>query len=543
MTSPTLDGASIPYLRKQGSATQLIVDGKPFLILGGELHNSSASSLAYMQPIWKRMQALHLNTVLAVIAWEQFEPEEGVFDFTLIDGLIDEARWHDLRLVILWFGTWKNGMSSYAPGWVKRDYRRFPRVITSDGAPIEILSTLGAETQAADARAFARLMAHLWEVDGQQNTVVMVQVQNEVGVLGDSRDRSPGANAAFAGPVPAALVAQLLAHKAELGAGLLGLWEAQGFPEKGSWEEMFGSSDQTDELFMAWHYARYLDGVAAAGKAEYPLPLFANAWLSSLGDAPGGWASGGQKPGEWPSGGPLPHTLDIWLAAAPHIDFLAPDIYQPQFAAWCRQYTRRGNPLFIPEMRRTEEGARQLFYALGAHDALGVSPFGIDSAPATPENPLARSFAVLAQMAPSILEAQGKDSMIGFLLDGETPLITQKLGNYELEISLDQGFGQNAQKGNGLIIATGPDEFLGAGFGFRVRFRGLPPGPALAGIVAVDEGEFREGEWVAGRRLNGDETGRGHYWRFYDYGSNADGGRSIPHSSTGISRCAIYRYV
>ncbi len=536
MTNP------LPHLRKTGSTTQLIVDDKPFLVLGGELHNSSASSLAYLDPIWERLVALHLNTVLPVVAWEQSEPEEGIFDFTLVDGLLDGARRHGLRLVLLWFGTWKNGMSSYAPGWVKRDYRRFPRVVVESGEPIEILSTLGTETLTADARAFAALMAHLREVDGEEQTVLMVQVQNEVGVLGDSRDRSPAANAAFAGPVPAELIEQLQAHKAELGTGLLDLWEAQGCPIHGSWEKLFGNSAQTDELFMAWNYARYVDAVAAAGKAEYPLPLFANAWLSSLGDAPGGWASGGQKPGEWPSGGPLPHTMDIWLAAAPHIDFLAPDIYQPQFAAWCRQYTRRGNPLFIPEMRRTEEGARQLFYALGEHDAIGVSPFGIDSAPPTPDNPLTRSFAVLGQMAPAILDAQGKDSMIGFLLDPETPQIIRKLGNYELEISLDEGFGQDAKRGNGLIIATGPDEFLGAGFGFRVRFRGLPPGPSLAGIIAVEEGEFQSGEWVSGRRLNGDETGRGHYWRFYDYASNADGGLSIPHSSTGISRCTVYRY-
>ncbi|RME56251.1 MAG: glycoside hydrolase family 42, partial [Caldilineae bacterium] len=403
----------------------MIVDGEPFLVLGGELHNSSASSLAYMQPIWDRLTALHINTVLAVVAWEQLEPEEGRFDFSLVDGLINEARRHGLRLILLWFGTWKNGMSSYAPGWVKRDGKRFPKVVVQGGEPVEILSTFGSETLAADARAFGRLMAHLRQVDGEQHTVLMVQVQNEVGVLGDSRDRSPAAEAAFIAPVPPELVEQLTLHKDELGSGLRGLWEAQGFPTGGSWEEMFGSGVETDELFMAWHYARYLDQVAAAGKAEYPLPLFANAWLSSLGDEPGGWASGGQKPGEWPSGGPLPQTLDIWMAAAPHLDFFAPDIYQPQFAEWCQQYTRRGNPLFIPEMRRNEDGARQLFYALGEHDAMCVSPFGIDSVEPAPDNPLVRSFRLLRQMAPEILNHQGDGSMIGFLLDEETPLITR----------------------------------------------------------------------------------------------------------------------
>lgn len=531
---------SIPHLRKQGSAIQLIVDGQPFLIIGGELHNSSASSLAFMEPIWERMTTLHLNTVLAVVSWELVEPEEDTFDFTLVDGLIHEARRHDLKLVLLWFGTWKNAMSSYAPAWVKRDYQRFPRIKIAGDQTVEILSTFGAETRDADARAFAALMRHLLEVDGQEQTVIMVQVQNEVGVLDDSRDRSTMANEAFADQVPAALMTELEQHRSELGTDLHQRWEANGFKTEGSWEAVFGSGVETDEFFMAWHYARYLDVVTAAGKAEYSLPMFANAWLSSLASTPVGWASGGQKPGEWPSGGPLPHTLDIWLAGAPTIDFLAPDIYQPNFEDWCKGYTRRGNPLFIPEMRRNVDGARQVFYALGEHDAIGVSPFAIDSVEPSEDNPLQRSYAVLRQMAPHILEYQGRQEMIGFLLDEETPSIKRALGNYELEIVLDQGFGQDAKEGSGLIIAMGPDEFLGAGFGFRVKFKGLPPGPSLAGIVAVDEGQFSSGKWILGRRLNGDETGRGHWWRFYDYANEE---RNYANRlATGISRCTVYRY-
>jgi hypothetical protein len=511
------------------------------LIIGGELHNSSASSLAYMEPIWARLTALHLNTVLAVVSWELVEPQEGVFDFTLVDGLIRQAREHDLRLVLLWFGTWKNGMSSYAPAWVKRDYRRFPRVQVGCAQTVEILSTFSTETRDADARAFAALLGHLKEIDGREQTVIMVQVQNEVGVLGDSRDRSALANAAFGEPVPPELMAHLQEHRPELGSGLQQRWQANGFKTEGCWEEVFGSGPETDELFMAWHYARYIDAVAAAGKAQYSLPMFANAWLSSLGSTPGGWASGGQKPGEWPSGGPLPHTLDIWQAGAPHIDFLAPDIYQPNFRAWCRQYTRRGNPLFIPEMRRTELGARQVFYALGEHDAMGVSPFAIDSVEPSEDNPLQRSYAVLRQIAPLILEHQGQQGMVGFLLDEAQPTVTRKLGGYALEIELDQGFGQSAERGAGLIMALGADEFLGAGFGFRVRFKGRPPGPALAGIVAVDEGRYQDGQWVSGRRLNGDETGRGNWWRFYDYPS-ADSRPFANRLATGISRCTVYRY-
>src|SRR3954471_6820511 len=201
----------MPQLRRQGSATQLIVDGSPFLVIGGELHNSSSSSIEYMQPIWQRMRDLNINTVLTPVSWELIEPTEGSFDFALVDDLIRAARSHDLRLIVLWFGSWKNGMSSYIPLWVKQDSARFPRVLIHISEPLEVLSTLVEANWQADARAFAALMHHLAEFDGQDHTVIMVQVENEVGVLGDSRDRCEAANSAYAGPVPPALLAYLQA--------------------------------------------------------------------------------------------------------------------------------------------------------------------------------------------------------------------------------------------------------------------------------------------------------------------------------------------
>ncbi len=530
-----------PHLRKQGTATQLVVDGQPFLVIGGELHNSSASSLAYLQPAWERLAGLHLNTVIASVSWELVEPEEGAFDFSLVDGLIHAARRHGLRLILLWFGSWKNGMSSYVPAWVKRDYRRFPRVQIQDGRSIEVLSTCADANWQADARAFAACMRHLATVDGQDHTVLMVQVENEVGVLGDSRDRSAAANQAFAGPVPESLMARLRQDRAELDAALVERWASHGERDRGSWAELFGEGPQTDELFMAWHYARYVDQIAAAGKAEYDIPLYVNAWLSSLEPTPAGWASGGQQPGELPSGGPLPHTLDIWRAGAPHIDLLAPDIYQPHFEEWCRRYTRRGNPLFIPEMRRNADGAANVFYAVGQHDAIGVSPFAIDSLYPPEDADLRRSYAILRQLSPLVLRHQGRGAMAGFLLDASQPRVVCELGGYELEIALDQGFGPVSERGYGLIIATGPDEFVGAGFGFRVTFRPRTAGPARVGIAAVDEGEFVDGRWIPGRRLNGDETGQGQWWRFPPAAMHVD---VIPTLGAGsaIARCAVYRY-
>ena len=506
------DGATIPHLRKQGSATQLVVDGQPFLILGGELHNSSASSLDYMRPLWERLLALNLNTVLAPVYWELLEPEEGALDFSLVDGLIREARRHDLRLVILWFGSWKNGASSYVPGWVKRDYERFPRVRLADGRSVEVISPFADVSLQADARTFAALMRHLREADGAEHTVVMVQVENEVGVLGGSRDASDAANAAFEAPVPPVLLDWLQTHRGELAPELAARWEAGGLKTSGTWSGVFGEGAETDEIFMAWHYARYVDRVAAAGRAEYNLPMYVNGWLSNP----------HQKPGDWPSGGPLPHTRDLWRAGAPHIDALTPDIYSPNFQEWCDRYAEQGNPLFIPEMRRGDDGAHAVFYAFGQHDAIGTSPFAVDSIEGPEASPFAKSYAALRQVAPLVLEHQGKGEMVGFALDADHSSVRQELGGYELEILLDG-------EGCGLIVAEGPDAFVGVGSGFRVAFHSKAPGPDRVGIVEVDEGEYRSGKWVPGRRLNGDETSQGQWWRF-------------PGQLMSVERCVVYRY-
>lgn len=524
----------MPRLRKQGSATQLIVDGSPFLVLGGELHNSSSSSLEYMKPIWSRLTAMHFNTVLAPVFWELIEPEEGVFDFTLVDGLIHDARRHNLRLVLLWFGSWKNGQSSYIPAWVKRDYKRFPRVQIKEEGTIEVLSTLAEANWQADARAFAALMRHIRKIDGNDYTVIMVQVENEVGILGDSRDRSPAAEQAFAGPVPAALLDYLQNNRQELVPEVAARWEVNSCKSSGSWEEVFGAGPETDELFMAWHYARYVDQVTAAGKAEYPLPMFVNAWLNRA----------EELPGAYPSGGPLARVFDIWLAGGSQIDILTPDIYQPNFEEWCRRYTQRSNALFIPEMMWNDVGARNVFYAIGEHHAIGTSPFAVDSIglyaivngtivpldPPTPteQSSLAKSYAALEQIAPLLLAHQGFGATAGFLLSKEQPSVTRDIGGYELIISLDEVFAYKAEIGYGLVIAVGPEEFIGAGSGFRVQFK-PKDGQGKIGIAAVDDGEYRNGRWIPGRRLNGDENDQGRTWRF--------GNRNIS-----VERCQVYRY-
>jgi len=497
------DTSMIPHLEKRGTTTQLIVDGKPFLMLAAELHNSSSSSLEYMRPIWPRLAAIPLNTVVTPLSWELIEPREGKFDFTLVDGLIQDARRNNLRLVFLWLASWKNGMSSYAPVWVKQDTDRFPRVIEKDGNPVEILSTLGKATMEADARAFAAVMHHIREVDGEAHTVLMMQVENEVGVLGDSRDRSPGANQAFEGQAPRELVNYLQQHRDDLIPEFRQRWESAGGKTSGTWTEVFGAGPETDKIFMAWNYARYVQHVAAAGKAEYPIPMYVNAWLSGP----------GASPGQYPSGGPLPEVTDVWKAAGTAIDIYAPDVYAPNFAEWCDRYNRGGNPMFIPETRGGSAGQANVFYAIGQRNTIGFSPFGIDSWQ-DKDNDLGKSYEVLMQVAPIILQHEGSSEMTGFLLDKDHPAVAVEMNGYRLAVSLDDIFGMGAKTGFGLIIATEPDEFLGVGSGFRVSFSPASANLPHAGIGYVEEGSFSGGTWIPGRRLNGDENDQGKFWRF-----------------------------
>ncbi len=430
---------SIPHLEKRGAVTQLIVDDKPFLALAGELHNSSASSRQYMRPIWPRLARMNLNTVLAVVTWDLTEREEGKFDFAVVDGLIEDARHYNMRLVILWFGSWKNGESSYPPYWVKTDRNRFPLVQNAAGKPLNILSPLGAASRDADALAFAALMRHIRQVDGEQHTVIGIQVENECGVLGDSRDRSPAANEAFGGPVPRQLIEYMQQHKATLIPEFRKVWEAAGAKTAGTWEEVFGRELETDEIFMAWNYAQYVGRVAAAGKAEYPLPMYVNAWLVQR---------TGEKPGSYPSGGPVAQVHDLWRAGAPHIDFLAPDLYRPDFEDICGLYTRAGNPFFIPETRSGAAGAANALIAFSKYSAMGFSPFGIDGrggSPATEpaDDPLGQTYAVLSYLAPVILENQGKGTIVVLPPAGGTSgtptQVQRKLGNYTLDISYTSG--------------------------------------------------------------------------------------------------------
>jgi len=506
--------AEPPHLRQQGSARQLVVGGEPFLIIGGELSNSAASSEAWMAPHWAKLRAMHLNTVLAPVSWELVEPEEGRFDWRSVDSLLRAARANDLKLVLLWFGAWKNSMSTYAPSWVKRDQARFPRAALPDGRGVDILSPFAAETLAADSRAFAALMAHLKQVDGEANTVLMVQVENEIGMLPVVRDYSPAANAAFAEPVPRELVDHLVAHRDALVPGMQRMWLERGAKTSGSWAELFGAGDAGAEVFTAWHFARFADGLTRAGKAAYPLPMYVNVALNRP----------GRLPGEYPSGGPLPHLLDVWKAGAPAVDFIAPDIYFANFVEIVDWYHRPDNPLFIPEGHNADNptGPANAVYAIGAHDALGFAPFSIDSVDDNPGG-LKSAYAMLEQLAPFILAAQGTGRIKGFKprqayddsLDFAPDVAV--IGDYRFTVAyadIQRPVANPQTAGYGaMIIQTGPEDYLIAGQGVTVTFE--PVNGGSAGIDKAWEGRFENGTWVPDRLLNGDQTHQGRHIALY----------------------------
>ena len=546
--------AGIPHLQKQGNATQLIVDGKPFLVLSGELSNNAATSLESMEQVWPKVVAGNLNTVLVAVSWAQFEPQEGKFNYSLVDGVIAGARANHLHLVLLWFGSWKNGTSSYPPYWVKKDYTRFPRIQIGEGktvsisGPVETLSTFADATRDADAAAFGALMRHIKEVDGGQHTVIMMQVENEVGVLRDSRDRSPAANRAFASPVPAELMNYLEAHKDNLIPEFREVWAANGYKKSGTWEQVFGPGKPatvdtpiqtstsllglmehegdwlkltwpSDEVFMAWSYARFLEKVVSTGKAAYNIPMFVNTWLQSANEA---W------PGTYPSGGPLPEVHDIWRAGAPSLEILAPDIHIEYFDDVCARYSRSGNPLFIPE---TSINPANAIMAVGKYNTIGFSPFGVDTVrPVTQD--LAATYNMLSQLSPIILANQGKDTLTAVRLNKGDPPKQAKIGNYTLTFTYA---GRNVflppqPKGGvdpsprfvaaepatatpleaaALVIASGPDEYYFAGGGMRVDFTPNTAGPQNVGLGEVEEGKFVDGNWVVTREIAGDDDAQG----------------------------------
>jgi beta-galactosidase GanA len=505
LSSPSVAMAtdhSLPRIVHDNGRHGLLVDGAPYLVLGAQVNNSSAWP-AVLPQVWPAIKALHANTVEMPVYWEELEPQPGTFDYSLVDTLVAQSRKNDVRLILLWFGTWKNGSPNYVPVWMKQDPKKYGWMLRTDGRPTSSASPFSVDRLEADKRAFAALMRHLKKTDAQ-HTVIMVQVENEAGSWGAIRDYSPAAVKAFESPVPAEILAAMNVKPHSPTAG---------------WKETFGKD--ADEYFHAWAVARFVGQVAAAGKAEYPLPLYANAALRDP-ISPG-------PAGSYESGGATDNVLPIWKAAAPALDLLAPDIYMDDYTKVQKVldlYGRPDNPLLVPEIANARQYAPFFFLALG-HQALGFAPFGIDytgfanfplGAKKMNEEalaPFAMNYQLVGPMMRQLAQLSFDGKVAAVAEKKGTPAQSLELGAWKANVSYGVpqfGFGDKPPGnpepiGRALVATLGNDQFLVAGFHCRVDFQ--PGGPASAKqrtYLRVEEGTYDHGRFKLLRLWNGDQT-------------------------------------
>jgi len=510
------------------------VNGKPFYPIGGQSMNSSPYNKQDIDVFWRALEVIHGNTAEVPIYWEAVEPEEDRFDFTMVDTLIQSARERNFKLILLWFATWKNGTMKYSPAWVKKDTERFKRVISHDGFALSVLSTHCKENLDADRKAFCAVMEHIKQVDGKEGTVIAMQIENESGIIGrSSRDHSPEAENQFKSPVPLELLEVV---KSKSSSPLHAIWENNGAKSRGTWPEVFGS--EASELFTAWSIASYIDSIAEAGKKVHRLPMFTNVWLDNQ-----GW----DMPGlDYPCGSAVPKTLDIWKWAAPHLDMICPDIYIGNPEAYCKTcsaYDREDNALFIPESdcRRGLNNWLNMFYAIGRYNATGYFSFGIEhillqDGTINPKyTPLVGSFRAVSSVLPLLLKYRGTGKI--HTIVQEEHILEQRLDlgdykglvlfSYDRTDFLHRYPGMEQERGRGLVIQTGDNEFYVLGTGFTLAFRKKCTEVDYAenklercnNYLSVEEGYFdSNNDWICTRIRTGDESDSG-IWVYNDVGA------------------------
>ena len=532
---------------RDNSTARIVVNDRPMLMIGGELGNSSASTPEDVKRTFSHLHKMGLNTVLVPVSWELIEPQEGEFDMGTLDVILSEARHNELKVVLLWFGAWKNSMSCYAPEWFKRDVKRFPRAHTSEGVPVEEASSLSKNVLEADKRAFCRVMAYLRDHDALEQTVIMVQVENEIGMIEVPRDYSADATRLYQSAVPKQLTDYLKRHQKSLHPYLKEKLQPQA-KAGANWAQLFGDDIYTEEIFQTWTYATYVEQIAKAGREIYNLPMYVNVALNSR----------DRKPGQYPSGGPLAHLIDLWHCGAPSIDVLGVDIYDKGIKSWLAKYHLPNNPLFVPEIRLEDKDAMYALYAFGHHGAMGFCPFSIEDYPLTTTSnandwkqmdlsqddqlnafssvgsslsPLVASYQLLRQTEPLILERQGTKDMDAVLLDNEqreAEIVTADGIRLTVKHSYSLGWEPGAKDAEWpetacIILRLGKEDYLVIGSGVVVTFQ------QRIGLAKCEEVEIVDGKQRIIRHLNGDQTHQGRHVR-------------IPVGAFQIQHFKLYRY-
>ena len=552
--------ASQPRLEYRGNSTaRIIANNKPMMMIGGELGNSSASSPEDVKRTFSHLRTMGLNTVLVPLSWELIEPQEGSFDMSSLDVILAEARRNELKVVLLWFGVWKNSMSCYAPEWFKRDVKRFPRAHTPEGKPVEEASSLSKNVLEADKRAFCHIMEYLRDHDAREQTVIMVQVENEIGMIEVPRDYSADATRMYYSAVPKQLTDFLKKHQKSLHPYLKEKLQPQA-KANANWPQLLGDDIYTEEIFQTWTYATYVEQIAKAGREIYNLPMYVNVALNSR----------NRKPGQYPSGGPLAHLVDLWHCGAPSIDVLGVDIYDKGIKTWLSKYHLPNNPLFVPEIRLEDKDAMYALYAFGHHGAMGFCPFSIEDYPLTTTtnahdwkqmdlsqddqlnafsivgsslSPLVASYQLLRQAEPLILERQGTRDMDAVLLDNEqreAEIVTPDGIRLTVKHSYTLGWEPGAKDTEWpevacIILRLGKEDYLVIGSGVVVTFSPAESsttwqkGDECIGLAKCEEVTLVDGKQNIVRYLNGDQTHQGRHVR-------------IPVGAFQIQHFKLYRY-
>lgn len=490
----------IPRIQNDKGIPTLYVNGEPFFALSGEIHNSSSSDLRFMEKeVWPKLKGLNMNSVIVPLYWETIEPTEGNYDFHLLDGLINQAMENEMKLIFLWFGLWKNSESMYVPAWMKMDTKTYFRAEKVSGETINTISPLCEAAIKKDAAAFAKIMAHIREIDEAESTVIIMQVENEIGLLGTGCDYSAPAREAFAQEIPAAL--------------------SEVFGVNGTWKAAFGND--AEEYFMAYHFAKAVEKITAAGQKEYPLPCYANAWLKQY-----PW-----YPGSYPSGGPVKDVHKVWKVAAPSLFTLGPDIYVPYVAQVLDEYGYEGNPLFVPEVRKDSVTASYCLYAFMKQNAICYSPFGIEDLALPPEaidrppmevmaalnidpsafditgskDYLAATYRLVEEMKPLYLKYRGTEHLRSYVKKADTDFGTWfRFEEYDLGIAYSPKMPAKPLAA-GAVYELAANKFLIVGMMSTLTFMPKEGENLKVDYLKLEEGTIEKGEWRPGRILNGDE--------------------------------------